>query len=377
MDLRSRKFFRSINRDFIVYVYNDDVPPQKWEDETSLHLIRPATGQAANVWSYSDITDKYREVETNAAELWTKAEKQAQKYCVHGPTCKRTNCEAGKAIQTIYIVTGQFVVLWGYLQECVPKGKKLRLVQVAVKRREVDSSAKKENEVDSDGEMDEETHSDEKTNEEIHSDEKTNEEIHSDEKTNETHSDEKTHSDAKTQQETHADSSSDSDSERTVDTEEIIGITDSEDSTPENDPKEEELLITGVRILGSKSEALKANLREMQEIQEREGSHSRCMTTSGEAAETDGGTAEEAERGGAARAGATDARAREDEDVSNERLGLLATGPWRQLLRVGSRFPSYACSRALRIARSDNASLASVVFNGGGESAGSCREVED
>ena len=56
---------------------------------------------------------------------------------MHGPTCKRPNCEVGKAIQTIYIVTGQFVVLWGYLQECVPKGKKLRLVQVAVNSSEM------------------------------------------------------------------------------------------------------------------------------------------------------------------------------------------------------------------------------------------------
>lgn len=361
MVLRRRRFFKSINRDFIVFVYSDDVPPSEWEDATSLHLIRPATGQAANVWSYSDITDKYREVESKAEELWTKAEKQAHEVCVHGPTCKRPNCEVGKAIQTIYIVTGQFVVLWGYLQECVPKGKKLRLVQVAVKRREVKGD-RKEKEVKEDGEMEEETHSDAKTDGDVHSEIPETKDAHSD---------------ATTKSESHADATSDSDSERTVDTEESIGITDSDDSDAESDAKEEELLITGVRILGSKSEALKEKLREMQEIQEREGPRSLCLTRSGEAAEADGGATEATEGGGAARAGATDAGARENEVIAHGRLGLLATGPRRQLLRVRSRVPSNACARALGGARSVDASSASSVLDGGATRVGSVGEVGD
>lgn len=141
--------------------------------------------------------------------------------------------------------------------------------------------------------------------------------------------------------------------------------TDSDDSDAESDAKEEELLITGVRILGSKSEALKEKLREMQEIQEREGPRSLCLTRSGEAAEADGGATEATEGGGAARAGATDAGARENEVIAHGRLGLLATGPRRQLLRVRSRVPSNACARALGGARSVDASSASSVLDGG------------
>ena len=378
--LRRRRFFKSINRDFIVFVYSDDVPPSEWEDATSLHLIRPATGQAANVWSYSDITDKYREVESKAEELWTKAEKQAHEVCVHGPTCKRPNCEVGKAIQTIYIVTGQFVVLWGYLQECVPKGKKLRLVQVAVKRREVKGDRKekevkgdrKEKEVKGDGKEEKKVKEDGEMEEETHSDAKTDGDVHS-----EIPETKDAHSDATTKSESHADATSDSDSERTVDTEESIGITDSDDSDAESDAKEEELLITGVRILGSKSEALKEKLREMQEIQEREGPRSLCLTRSGEAAEADGGATEATEGGGAARAGATDAGARENEVIAHGRLGLLATGPRRQLLRVRSRVPSNACARALGGARSVDASSASSVLDGGATRVGSVGEVGD
>ena len=94
-------------------------------------MVRPSTGPAANVWTLEDITDKYVEVTEDAEKLWTQAEQQAQTQCAHGPNCPRPNCEVGKAIQTVHIVAGQFVVLWGYLQACVPKGKKLRLVQVS------------------------------------------------------------------------------------------------------------------------------------------------------------------------------------------------------------------------------------------------------
>ena len=315
--LRRSKFFKSINRDFIVFAYSDEVPPQKWEETTPLHLIRPATGQAANVWSFSDITDKYREVESNAAELWTRAEKQSRMFCVHGPGCKRPNCEAGKSIQTIHIVTGQFVVLWGFLQECVPRGKKLRLVQVAVKRarargaegeeaRDGVESANGEEKVVGGNEEEKvmggnaeekmvDSNEEEKlvdakeeekvvdAKEEQAVDSNAEKSLHAnEEKSLHANAEKSLHAEttcAKTE-ETQSKSAVESDSERTVDSEEIIGISDSEEiigisdseqTKPEGEAKEEELLITGVRILGAKSEELKAKLREMQEIQEREG----------------------------------------------------------------------------------------------------------
>ena len=65
----------------------------------------------------------------------------------HGKACKRSNCEVGKAVQTIHIVSGQFVALWGFLGSCLPRGKQLRLVQVSVEEsgeKEVKSGEKKE-----------------------------------------------------------------------------------------------------------------------------------------------------------------------------------------------------------------------------------------
>lgn len=113
----------------MVFVYSDDIMPEKWNDRTELHIIRPATGDAANVWLYRDICLRYKEVE-NGRDLWEAQWKRSQTECSHGPNCKRANCEAGKAIQTVHLITGQFVVLWGFLRDCVPKGKQLRLVQV-------------------------------------------------------------------------------------------------------------------------------------------------------------------------------------------------------------------------------------------------------
>ena len=65
-------------------------------------------------------------------ELWVKQWETSQRECIHGPNCKRANCEQGKAIQTVHIISGQFVVLWGFIHDCVPRGKHLRLVQVSI-----------------------------------------------------------------------------------------------------------------------------------------------------------------------------------------------------------------------------------------------------
>lgn len=112
-----------------MFVYSDEVVPEKWKDNTELHIIRPATGDAANVWLYQDICFKYKEVD-NGRDLWEAQWSRSQRECSHGPSCKRANCEVGRALQTVHIITGQFVVLWGFLRDCVPKGKHLRLVQV-------------------------------------------------------------------------------------------------------------------------------------------------------------------------------------------------------------------------------------------------------
>ena len=133
-DIIQRKFYKSKYWSYIIYIYHDDFSPKNWKKDTQLHLVRPSTGPAANVWTLEDITDKYVEVTEDAEKLWTQAERQAQTQCAHGPSCPRHNCQVGKAIQTVHIIAGQFVVLWGYLQTCVPKGKTLRLVQVSAKK---------------------------------------------------------------------------------------------------------------------------------------------------------------------------------------------------------------------------------------------------
>ena len=94
-------------------------------------MIRPATGAAPNVWQYQDVKDKYSEASDGKA-LWTQQWQRSQRVCVHGENCRRSHCEVGKASQTIHLISGQFVVLWGFLKDCVPRGKTLRLVQVAL-----------------------------------------------------------------------------------------------------------------------------------------------------------------------------------------------------------------------------------------------------
>ena len=86
---------------------------------------------APNFWYYGDILKKYTET-NKGEELWRAQWQRSQTQCIHGEKCKRENCEVGKAVQTVNIVSGQFVVLWGFLTECVPRGKRPRLVQVQV-----------------------------------------------------------------------------------------------------------------------------------------------------------------------------------------------------------------------------------------------------
>ena len=144
--VNNRLFFK--NPRSIVFAYNDETPPEKWKPLTKLRLIRPATGVATNFWYYRDIEKKYQKVK-EGRELWTAQWKRSQTECIHGKACKRSNCEVGKAVQTIHIVSGQFVALWGFLGSCLPRGKQLRLVQVSVEEsgeKEVKSGEKEEKE---------------------------------------------------------------------------------------------------------------------------------------------------------------------------------------------------------------------------------------
>lgn len=127
----------------IVFAYNDETPPEKWKPQTKLSVIRPATGVATNFWYYRDIEKKYQKVKEGRA-LWTAQWKRSQTECIHGKACKRSNCEVGKAVQTIHIVSGQFVALWGFLGGCLPRGKQLRLVQVSVEEKSGEEKEKKE-----------------------------------------------------------------------------------------------------------------------------------------------------------------------------------------------------------------------------------------
>ena len=94
-------------------------------------MIRPGTGVAPNFWYYRDILEKYAETD-EGEQLWKAQWQRSQTQCIHGAKCKRAYCEVGKAVQTVNIVSGQFVVLWGFLAECIPRGKRPRLVQVQV-----------------------------------------------------------------------------------------------------------------------------------------------------------------------------------------------------------------------------------------------------
>lgn len=135
-EFHHRKFFKSSSGNHVIFAYSETVLPSQWKPTTELHIIRPATGDAANIWLFKDICAKYKEV-PNGKELWKKQWESSQHQCVHGENCTRPHCEQGKAKQTVHIISGQFVVLWGFIHNCVPRGKHLRLVQVSVTDRDL------------------------------------------------------------------------------------------------------------------------------------------------------------------------------------------------------------------------------------------------
>ena len=195
-------------------------------------MIRPGTGVAPNFWYYGDILKKYTET-SKGEELWRAQWQRSQTQCIHGEKCKRENCEVGKAVQTVNIVSGQFVVLWGFLTECVPRGKRPRLVQVQVQASAAQSAtqsvAKNDKESDKGVKMEVETKTEVETKET-----KNDKGVKTEVETKETKNDKEIKTEPKT-------------------------------------PTEEPLLITGVRILPGSIARLRSRLAVMQEQQEKAG----------------------------------------------------------------------------------------------------------
>lgn len=217
----SSQFFKS-NLSSILYAYADEISPEEWDSQTPLHFIRPVTGMAANIWTYEDLKKKFHSIgEKEAKILWDEALSRAEITCIHGPQCRLPNCEAGKTSQTIHIVTGQFVVLWGYLQECIPKEKKLRLVQVEVEIDPEMEALMKDMEIEEEGKKGKKKEEEKKEKESMEMEEEKEE-----------------------------------------------GENDDDDEKK----KKTTLLITGVRILGAMSDELKAKLHSLESIQRVEGS---------------------------------------------------------------------------------------------------------
>ena len=195
-------------------------------------MIRPGTGVAPNFWYYGDILKKYTET-NKGEELWRAQWQRSQTQCIHGEKCKRENCEVGKAVQTVNIVSGQFVVRWGFLTECVPRGKRPRLVQVQVQAAAAQSAtqsvAKNDKESDKGVKMEVETKTEVETKET-----KNDKGVKTEVETKETKNDKEIKTEPKT-------------------------------------PTEEPLLITGVRILPGSIARLRSRLAVMQEQQEKAG----------------------------------------------------------------------------------------------------------
>ena len=206
-------------------------------------MIRPGTGVAPNFWYYGDILKKYTET-SKGEELWRAQWQRSQTQCIHGEKCKRENCEVGKAVQTVNIVSGQFVVLWGFLTECVPRGKRPRLVQVQVQASAAQSAtqsvAKNDKESDKGVKMEVETKNDKENDKGV-----------------------------KMEVETKNDKESDKGVKMEVETTETKN--DKEIKTEPKTPTEEPLLITGVRILPGSIARLRSRLAVMQEQQEKAG----------------------------------------------------------------------------------------------------------
>ena len=206
-------------------------------------MIRPGTGVAPNFWYYGDILKKYTET-SKGEELWRAQWQRSQTQCIHGEKCKRENCEVGKAVQTVNIVSGQFVVLWGFLTECVPRGKRPRLVQVQVQASAAQSAtqsvAKNDKESDKGVKTEVETKNDKENDKGV-----------------------------KMEVETKNDKESDKGVKMEVETKETKN--DKEIKTEPKTPTEEPLLITGVRILPGSIARLRSRLAVMQEQQEKAG----------------------------------------------------------------------------------------------------------
>ena len=212
-------------------------------------MIRPGTGVAPNFWYYGDILKKYTET-NKGEELWRAQWQRSQTQCIHGEKCKRENCEVGKAVQTVNIVSGQFVVLWGFLTECVPRGKRPRLVQVQVQASAAQSAtqsvAKNDKESDKGVKMEVETKNDKESDKGVKMEVETKMEV-------EVKNEAKNDKGVKTE----------------VETKETKN--DKEIKTEPKTPTEEPLLITGVRILPGSIARLRSRLAVMQEQQEKAG----------------------------------------------------------------------------------------------------------
>ena len=212
-------------------------------------MIRPGTGVAPNFWYYGDILKKYTET-NKGEELWRAQWQRSQTQCIHGEKCKRENCEVGKAVQTVNIVSGQFVVLWGFLTECVPRGKRPRLVQVQVQASAAQSAtqsvAKNDKESDKGVKTEVETKNDKESDKGV-----------------------KTEVETKMEVEVKNEAKNDKGVKTEVETKETKN--DKEITTEPKTPTEEPLLITGVRILPGSIARLRSRLAVMQEQQEKAG----------------------------------------------------------------------------------------------------------
>lgn len=196
-------------------------------------MIRPGTGVAPNFWYYGDILKKYTETD-KGEQLWRAQWQRSQTQCIHGEKCKRENCEVGKAVQTVNIVSGQFVVLWGFLTECVPRGKRPRLVQVQVQASAAQSATQSVAKNDKESDKGVKTEVETKMEVEVKNEAKNDKGVKMEVETKETKNDK-------------------------------------EIKTEPKNPTEEPLLITGVRILPGSIARLRSRLAVMQEQQEKAG----------------------------------------------------------------------------------------------------------
>ena len=260
-------------------------------------MIRPGTGVAPNFWYYGDILKKYTETD-KGEQLWRAQWQRSQTQCIHGEKCKRENCEVGKAVQTVNIVSGQFVVLWGFLTECVPRGKRPRLVQVQVQASAAQSAtqsvAKNDKESDKGVKMEVETKNDKESDKGVKTEVETKNDKESDRGVKmevETKNDKESDKGVKMEVETKNDKESDKGVKTEVETKMEVEVkneakndkgvkmevetketkNDKEIKTEPKNPTEEPLLITGVRILPGSIARLRSRLAVMQEQQEKAG----------------------------------------------------------------------------------------------------------